>query len=109
MQVKGTPSMLGRFLVVLGVLGLTAGTLMCYGVEIIKHFDEPPESIDLSVVFLWAAASTAIITTGGFLLSSKKAREIHANYWGPGAVFLIVTLLGFAGWIFAFSRVFFWQ
>jgi hypothetical protein len=56
------------------------------------------------ITVTWALASLAIIVSGGFLISSERARATKRNYWGPGGFFLIVMLLSFAGWIFVICK-----
>jgi hypothetical protein len=94
---------LGVFLLITGILGFTLGTCLCGGGMALRHFDQPADSIDIIVIVTWATASLAILSTGAFLMSSERARTFQRNYWGPGAFFLILLLLGVAGWIFAFS------
>ncbi|HMF15689.1 MAG TPA: hypothetical protein VKE98_00710 [Gemmataceae bacterium] len=105
--VKRTPpnnNIFGGCLVGLGLLGVTLGTLLCWlGMTFDLSGQRPTKFLDIAVTVLWAAASLAIMATGVFVISSETRRAIQKNYWGPGAFFLILVLMGFAGWIFAFS------
>jgi hypothetical protein len=94
---------LGFSLVILGVLAISAGTILVIIGMSLRHLDRPAEFIDIAVTIIWVVASVAVITVGIFLISSNGSRAIQRNFWGPGAFFLILMLLGFAGWIFAFS------
>ena len=94
----------GCLLVGLGFVAVTLGSF-CIGLGMaLRHLGrrDEPQFVDSAITLIWAVASVAVMVTGIFLMWSKQ-RILDRSFWGPGALFLILMLLGFAGWIFAFS------